>query len=92
MKSSFAWGLRCAFEVERRRRRLSGAPAAWNFVLIAPRDFLDSLYGGRTTGGGLASGRGSGLSFEEKGLAARGKSRLRDEDGDEGVVDPEDTE
>ena len=40
---SFMWGLGCAFEVDRRRRILSGALAAWNLVLIALREFLASL-------------------------------------------------
>jgi len=90
--SSGMRGLMCALEVERRRRSLSGVPAAWNVVLIALRDFLDSLLGGRTTGGGLVSRRGPGLPLGEKKLVAREKSRLRVEDGEEGAVDSEDTE
>lgn len=90
--SSFMRGLDCALEVERRRRSLSGVPATWSFVLIARRDFLVSLKGGRATGGGVTSKRGPGLPLGERRLAARVKSRLRDDAGEEGVVDPEDTE
>lgn len=43
MGSSFVRSLECALDVERRRRILSGVPAAWNFVLIVPRDDQVSL-------------------------------------------------
>jgi len=90
--SSRVCGLRCALEVERRRRSVSGVPAAWNVVLIALRDFLVSLLGGRATGGGLVSRRGPGLPLREKRLVAREKSRLRVDVEDGEAVDSEDTE
>lgn len=89
---SFAWDLRCALEVERLRRSLSGVPAAWNLVLIALKDALACLWGGRVAGGGLVSKRGPGLPLGERKLVARVKSRLRDDAGEEGVVDSESTE
>lgn len=93
VESPFVRGLRCALEVERRRRRVSGVPAAWNLPLIAPREVLVSLRGGRAIDGGFESKRGPGLPLGERRLAARVKSRLRVEAGEEeGVVDSEDTE